>query len=235
MKSSNYFIFKRRDGLEVPSFDIGSIVTKPAISRATRVIKHISIEGRDSTLTEDTGSYNNIEINIQLINFKDNLLEKEVIGLLDGTGGELHLSWLQGYFKVKEINQFLITEDVEGVFKIDLNFVCEPYRYLEKEIIEVTANNTNINIAGNSEADHVTTFFSSGDISMLINDEQINFKGIEEYITIDTSRMICYKDNISTNNKMVGEFVKLKPGINNISWIGNVNKVEINYRGRILN
>ena len=142
---------------------------------------------------------------------------------------------MQGYFKVKEINQFLITEDVEGVFKIDLNFVCEPYRYLEKEIIEVTANNTNINIAGNSEADHVTTFFSSGDISMLINDEQINFKGIEEYITIDTSRMICYKDNISTNNKMVGEFVKLKPGINNISWIGNVNKVEINYRGRFLN
>ena len=55
------------------------------------------------------------------------------------------------------------------------------------------------------------------------------------YITIDTARMICYKDNNVANNKMVGEFIKLSPGLNNISWIGNINKIAINYRGRFLN
>ena len=87
MLSNNFFIFKRNDGLEVSSMELGSIVAKPSISRAKRVIKHISIEGRDSTLTEDTGVYNNTEISFQLINFKENLLEKEILGFLDG--------WLQ--------------------------------------------------------------------------------------------------------------------------------------------
>ena len=111
MLSNNFFIFKRNDGLEVSSMELGSIVAKPSISRAKRVIKHISIEGRDSTLTEDTGVYNNTEISFQLINFKENLLEKEILGFLDGSGGQLKLSWLQGWFKVKEVNQFLITEE----------------------------------------------------------------------------------------------------------------------------
>lgn len=235
MLSQKYFIFFTKDGLEVPSFEIGSIITKPILPRATRVIKHINIEGRDGTLTEDTGAYNNIEINIQLINYKDNLLDKEVLGLLDGTGGELKLSWLQGYYDVKEVSNFTITEEVEGVFNIELTFICGPYRCLDNELIEVTANNTNISIIGNSKANHITTIYGNGDISLLINGEQINFKDVEEYITIDTARMICYKDNTVANNKMVGEFTKLSPGLNNISWIGNINKIAINYRGRFLN
>ena len=234
MLSNNFFIFKRNDGLEVSSMELGSIVAKPSISRAKRVIKHISIEGRDSTLTEDTGVYNNTEISFQLINFKENLLEKEILGFLDGSGGQLKLSWLQGWFKVKEVNQFLITEETQGVFKIDLTFVCEPYRYLDSELLTITTNNKSINISGNSKADHITTIYGSGDVSILINDNQIIFKNVEDYITIDTLRLICYKDTTSTNNKMVGDFIKLSPGNNTISWIGNVSKVSINYVGRFL-
>lgn len=234
MLSDNFFIFKRNDGLEVSSMELGSVVSKPSIPRAVRVIKHISIEGRDGTLTEDTGVYNNIEIRLQLINFKENILEKEILGLLDGSGGELKLSWLQGSFKVKEVNQFLITEETPGVFKIDLSFICGPYRYLESELLEITTNNVVINVGGNILADHITTIYGNGEISFLINGEQINFKGVEDYITIDTSRLICYKDTTSTNNKMVGDFIKLNSGVNTISWIGNINKIEISYRGRFL-
>ena len=72
MLLDNYFIFKRTDGLEVLSNELGKIKSKPEISRAVRVINHISIEGRNGTLTEDTGSYNNIEISISLINYIEN-------------------------------------------------------------------------------------------------------------------------------------------------------------------
>ena len=129
MLLDNYFIFKRTDGLEVLSNELGKIKSKPEISRAVRVINHISIEGRNGTLTEDTGSYNNIEISISLINYTENILDKEVIGLIDGRGGELRLSWLNGWFKVKEVNNFIITEEVQGVFNIEITFVCEPFRY----------------------------------------------------------------------------------------------------------
>ena len=49
MLSNNFFIFKRNDGLEVSSMELGKIKSKPAISRAVRVINHISIEGRNGT------------------------------------------------------------------------------------------------------------------------------------------------------------------------------------------
>ena len=51
MLLDNYFIFKRTDGLEVLSNELGKMKSKPAISRAVRVINHISIEGRNGTLT----------------------------------------------------------------------------------------------------------------------------------------------------------------------------------------
>ena len=235
MLLENYFIFKRTDGLEVLSNELGKIKSKPAISRAVRVINHISIEGRNGTLTEDTGSYNNIEISISLINYRENILDKEVIGLIDGRGGELRLSWLSGWFKVKEVNNFIITEEVQGIFNIEITFVCEPFRYLDEETIEIIGSDTDIFISGNIETNHVTTIFGDGDISLFINDEQINFKSVDKHITIDTDRLICYKDNDPANNKMVGEFLKLNSRINNIKWIGNVKSIEINYRGRFLN
>ena len=230
----NFFIFKRKDGLEVPSFQIGSIKEKPIIQRATRVMKSISIEGRNGTLTEDTKSYSDIEISFELINYKNNLWENETIGLLDGIGGELHLSWIEGWYKVNEVD-ISIKEDITGLFNISITFKCGPFRELEENKIEFTKNNSTILIEGNYETDHITKIYGSGDISLFINDEQIVFKGVEEYITLDTARFICYKDNKSTNKKMIGEYIKLKPGINDIRWIGNVTKIEMSYRGRFLN
>lgn len=229
-----YFIFKRKDGLEVPSFQIGSIKEKPSITRATRVMKSIPIEGRNGTLTEDTNSYSDIEISFELINYKSNLWESETIGLLDGTGGELHLSWIEGWYKVNSIDMS-IKEDITGVFNIAINFKCGPFRQIEESKFEFTENNSTILVPGNIETDHITKIYGSGDISLFINDEQIVFKGVEEYLTLDTFKFSCNKDNKSTNKKMFGEYVKLKPGINDIRWIGTVTKVEMSYRGRFLN
>ena len=228
----HFFIFKRKDGLEVPSYQIGSIKEKPIIPRATRIMKSISIEGRDGTLTEDTGSYSDIEIPFELINYKENLWENETIGLLDGAGGELHLSWIDGWYKVNEVN-ISIKEDITGVFNISISFKCGPFRQLEENTFILTENNSTILIAGNYNSDHITKIYGSGDISLLINDEQIVFKNVEEYTILDTARFLCYKDN--QNKKMIGEYIKLVPGTNTISWIGNVTKVEMSYRGRFLN
>ena len=230
----NFFVFKRKDGLEVPSFQIGSIKEKPIIPRATRIMKSISIEGRDGTLTEDTKSYSDIEIEFELINYKENLWETETIGLLDGLGGELHLSWIEGWYKVNEVN-VSIKEDITRLFNITISFKCGPFRQLEENKVILTENNSTVLIPGNYETDHITKIYGNGNISLFINDEQIVFKGVNEYITLDTARMYCYKDNNSENKKMIGEYVKFKPGLNTISWIGKVNKVELIYRGRFLN
>ena len=147
---------------------------------------------------------------------------------------ELHLSWIEGWYKVNEVN-VSIKEDITRLFNITISFKCGPFRQLEDNKVILTENNSTVLIPGNYETDHTTKIYGNGNISLFINDEQIVFKGVNEYITLDTARMYCYKDNNSENKKMIGEYVKFKPGLNTISWIGTVNKVELIYRGRFLN
>lgn len=224
-----YFIFN-----DFISTSIGSLADKPTIERAKREIKEIEVIGRHSNLIEDYKTYSNITIPLTILSVKEEIwLDENLLDTFNGKGGELKLSWLQGSFKVKYVSKFSIKQEGAS-YTISLEFVCEPFRYLDEEMIEIDSNEK-IFISGNYETEHVTTVYGSGDISLLINDEQINFKSVDGYIIIDTDRLICYKDNSAANNKMVGEFIRLKAGLNTISWIGSVSKVSIRYRGRFLN
>jgi len=53
-------------------------------------------------------------------------------------------------------------------------------------------------------------------------------KEVSSSITINSVIEDCYgNSNENLNNKMSGDFPKLAPGVNTISWIGSVNKVEV--------
>ena len=160
----HFFIFKRKDGLEVPSFQIGSIKEKPIIQRATRIMKSISIEGRNGTLTEDTKSYSDIEISFELINYKENLWKNETIGFLDGTGGELNLSWIDGWYKVNSVD-ISVKEDITGLFNISLTFKCGPFRNLEESKFTFTENNSTILIG---EKDNLTNLTYNSILSVIV-------------------------------------------------------------------
>lgn len=68
----------------------------------------------------------------------------------------------------------------------------------------------------------------SGGITLYINNRAHTFKDVNEYIEIDGEIMNAYKGDLLQNSKMVTElFPKLTAGANNISWAGNVTKVEI--------
>ncbi|MED9991261.1 MAG: hypothetical protein U0J27_03010, partial [Phascolarctobacterium faecium] len=68
----------------------------------------------------------------------------------------------------------------------------------------------------------------SGGITLYINNRAHTFKDVNEYIEIDGEIMNAYKGDLLQNSKMVTTlFPKLAAGANNISWAGNVTKVEI--------
>lgn len=70
--------------------------------------------------------------------------------------------------------------------------------------------------------------YGTGDIILYINNRSHSFKGIDTYIEIDSELMNAYKGQQLQNNKMLTTtFPKLAAGKNNISWLGNVQKVEI--------
>lgn len=51
--------------------------------------------------------------------------------------------------------------------------------------------------------------------------------GLNEYVTVDSPIKNCYKNTELWNNKMQGEFPVLSVGDNQISWAGNIEKIEI--------
>lgn len=70
--------------------------------------------------------------------------------------------------------------------------------------------------------------YGSGNVTLYINNRAHGFKNIDGYIEVDSENMNAYKGDTLQNNKMlVGAFPKLAAGDNNISWAGNVTKIEI--------
>ncbi|AJA42872.1 phage tail protein [Clostridium tetani] len=219
--------------------DLGLIAEhRPNIPIPEKNIRHIYIQGSNGTLIEDLGTYKDIEIPITF-GFK----EKEKF--LDKCRFIKH--WLNNiknrklilnddadmFYKVKYVRTNNIERSMRTLGKLTVTFISEPFKYLEDEIIEMN-DNMNIYNPGTFKSQPYIKMFATGDITLNINNEIVKFNGIEDYIELDSEIQECYKDTLNCNNKMTGEFPTLKTGKNNISWTGNVNKIEITPRWRCL-
>ena len=71
---------------------------------------------------------------------------------------------------------------------------------------------------------------------MLINNLSVCSVNIEEdeYITIDSEKEEAYFGSVLKNRQMKGDFPILNSGINNVSWTGNLTKIEIQPKSRWL-
>ena len=71
----------------------------------------------------------------------------------------------------------------------------------------------------------------SGDVTVNINNQELILKGLEDEIEVDCEIMNAYKkingDIVLLNNKMYSDFPVLEVGENQISFEGNVSKIEI--------
>jgi phage-related protein len=94
---------------------------------------------------------------------------------------------------------------------------------------------TTINNKGTVYSQPTITVYSTGDITLTINDTDYGLLGVEEYITIDSELMEVYKGTANANNKYSAmDFPRFEVGENRISWTGNVTKIEIEPKWRWL-
>ncbi|MVX62235.1 phage tail protein [Clostridium chromiireducens] len=138
------------------------------------------------------------------------------------------------FYNVKKIALSDFTTEGNKIRRVAANFTIESYMYLN-EGNEIREINSPTKIY-NGRATHISLpylkIYGSGDINLNINNRVTQFKNISDFIEIDSKKPNCYKtinDIITNSNDSMFSsiFPYLDPGENEISWSGNLSKIEI--------
>lgn len=209
----------------------------PIVPRAEKNISQIEIPGRNGCLFEDTESYKTILYSLEC-NTKRNVNINKLKEWLCGQGDLILSNNDKVYYKACIANQLDISTMVRYFNSFQVDFILQPFSYtrelyikeyknvVEKDLI-ITEATTNmfpiIEVYGNEE------------VNITINKQSVKVNP-EEYITLDCENQEAYKDNENANSKILGDLSKihLKPGMNELYFVGNYDKIVIKYRKMFL-
>ena len=235
-----YFIYDNKNSKD---FNI-KIKSINNLSSPQRSIEKISVLGRNGELVIDNGNFENfiltIECYLNCSSEDKNIISREI------------KKWLQSDFSYKKL---ILSDDEEFYYeaycdtKLDFEYVssnfesflisfsCKPYKKeINEDIITITES-TNI-YNSYMPSNPLIKVVGSGDVTININNQELVLKGLEDEIEVDCDVMNAYKkvnDNIVLlNNKMYSDFPILEAGENQISFEGNVSKIEITPRWVVL-
>lgn len=219
-----YFIFN-----DISSLDYNIHINKmPPIQTIENKGEYIEIPGRDGYLFISSGRKALIVKSFDATIFPDDYLE-QIKRWLRGSGNLILSSEPDIYFKarIQSMREYLGVYN-EKMFAV--SFTCQPWAYLltGNNTITITTKDTIIN---NPEeiSKPLIKIYGTGAVDLIINSNIHKFN-IDEYVTIDSELMECYKGN--TLATFTGEFPELLPGENIISWTGTVTKIEVTPRWR---
>lgn len=240
----NSFTF---DGIN--SFDtFGLYISEKNIySAPARDMTFTSVPGRNGDVIIDNGRYQNASISYT-VSFLD--LPSKAIDLkqwLLRPGYKiLSDSYQPGWFRYAvNSNALDISELVEGAGNFQLVFNCKPLMYSQAGQIatNITSSGTTIEneyLFGSLPLIVIHLASGSGNITLTIRNEdgsetehKINAPGVND-IYIDSELMSVYNGSTLLNQKIDPDhfdgFPILKPGINTISWSGNITSIDITPR-----
>ena len=100
--------------------------------------------------------------------------------------------------------------------------------------IAVTTSGTVITNPGSVYSEPILTVTGSGNITLMVGMAIVELENISGSIVIDSVLQEAYQGTTLMNDHMNGEFPKLKPGANAISWTGTVTKVVVRPNWRYL-
>ena len=235
-----YFIYNDKSSKD---FNI-KIKSINNLSSPQRSIEKILVPGRNGELILDNGNFENfiltIECYLNCSSEDKNVIAREI------------KKWLQSDFSYKKL---ILSDDTEFYYeaycdtKLDFEYVssnfesflisfsCKPFKKkMNDDVITITES-----IVINNPylvSNPLIKVMGVGDVLVNINNQKLILKGLEDEIEVDCEIMNAYKkvnnDIILLNNKMYSDFPILEAGENQISFEGNVSKIEITPRWVVL-
>lgn len=195
----------------------------PSIPAPEPNFTEYEVAGKDGTIQVKDGTYKNIEIPLKFnfISHKDlwhetyRAIKKWVFS--DGNG-MLRFSDDAGYFyKVKRTKINTTERNSIRVGNVETVFTCEPYEYLMIGKEFLPPEDVSFNPYELSHPEYKIT--GEGNCTLTVNGKTMK-ANIGQNLTIDTDRMIAYKeDGDIINTSVTGNYddLYLKPGENIIS------------------
>ena len=218
----NYCIFK-----DIDSRELGLFMERcPEKISPKRRDETFTVPGRHGNLTTTDGAFDSSIRSAEFI-VKDEKRLDEICAHFKGSGWLIFSNEPDRKFKARVANQIEFSHVIRHFKRFVVEFEVQPFGYdVFEQTITKTAPFSLFNI-GNFESEPIITLFGNGNITLYVNSQKIFLKEITDKIIVDSEMKNAYNNSVSLNYKMSGDFPVLSLGENNISWVGNITKLEI--------
>lgn len=226
------------DNVSASSHDL-FIVSRVDIPAPEKNIQAISILGRHGDLIKEYGFLDRtitVNFNFKIRSSEDSMPKKirEINSWLINAKTITFTDDKEVYYKVKAVNIGDIVRDLRVLGSFNITFTIEPFSYLATSFpIKLTAG-TKLTNLGTYESEPYIKITGSGNVTLNINNKELQLKAVDGYIEIDSEAKETHKNYESMNHKKVGDYPVFQVGQNSISWTGTVTSVEIEPRWRCL-
>lgn len=204
---------------------------QPPISVPSERATYTNVPGRPGSLTTLEGDDVYDDQVLTATCFVQNASRlTEIAAWLKGDGHVTFANRPDGYYQARVVNQIPFEKILRGNphRSFTVNFRCKPFLYLNNSpTLTVTSSGTFITNPGSVYSEPIITVNGSGDITLIIGMTIVELSGVSGSITLDSALQEAYSGFTSLNSQMSGEFPRLLPGQNAISWMGNVASLEI--------
>jgi len=217
----------------------GLYVTEfPPITIPSERVTYTNVPGRPGSLTtlEAEDVYDDLILSVTCL-VRDPTQIPRIAAWLKGSGTVTFANRQGGFYYARIANQIEFEKILRGNphRSFAITFRCSPFWYAQdSSVISVGTSGSTFNNPGSVYSEPVITLTGSGEITLMVNQTIIELSEVTEGIVIDSELQEAYWGTSSMNYCMSGDFPKLQPGMNAVSWTGEVTSIQIQPNWRYL-
>ena len=214
------------------------VLEQPPLTVPEERVTYTDVPGRPGSLTALEGDdvYDDMILTAQCI-IADPAQIPVIAGWLKGSGTVTFANRLGGFYYARIANQISFEKILRGNphRSFAVNFRCKPFWYQAGvQPVTLTSSGSTITNPGTVYSEPIITVNGSGDIPLMVGTKIIELTGLTGSITLNSELQEAYNGTTDMNAHMSGEFPVLTPGLNGISWSGNVTSIVVQPNWRYL-
>ena len=213
----------------------------PVVPSAELKRELIEIDGRHGFLTNSQDVYSPIEIDIELKLYNKSDIQK-VKNIFRGSGNLILSNQEDRYYKATVTSQIKFERVIKQNHNVIITFTLQPHAYELKDntitLLDSPGQYTLTN-STNATSQPEITIYGTGTAILIIGNETINVKNINNHIILDYELQEAYRitngSPSNANTDINCDYNEIQIGDTLIKWSGRgITKIEINPRWRYL-